>query len=208
MVDRIEEITQKIYNEGVIKAKDDADKIISEAKLKAEELIHSAKKRQQEIIAEAESLAGEVKQKTEVEIRLAAKQFVSQLKQQITNIITTSQVDNAVKAAFNEVEFVQQMILKITDNWKPHNSENINLSLLLPKTSEQEFTAFFNSKATNTLNKGVDIQFDKKLANGFKIGPQDGSYIISFTDKDFENYFKNYIKDKTRKLLFELENKE
>lgn len=208
MVDRIEEITQKIYNEGVIKAKDDADKIISDAKLKAEELIHSAKKMQQEIISEAEKQAGEVKQKTEAEIRLASKQFVSQLKQQITNIITTAQVDSTVNTAFNEVEFVQQIILKITDNWKPNDSENINLILLLPKDSEQEFTTFFNSKAIKKLNKGVNIQFDKKLTNGFKIGPQDGSYIISFTDKDFENYFKNYIKDKTRKLLFESENKE
>lgn len=61
MTDRIEEITQKIYNEGIIKAKDDADQLIAEAKEKADALIRSAKRTQEEIIREAQKQASEEK---------------------------------------------------------------------------------------------------------------------------------------------------
>jgi V/A-type H+-transporting ATPase subunit E len=208
MVDKIKEITQKIYNEGVIKAKEDADLIISEAKTKAEEIILSAKKTQLELMEDAKKQASEIKQKNEAEMQLAAQQFISQLKQRITTTINAKQVDDLVKKAFDDSDFVKQIILKIITNWSTNNSEELNLKLLLPEKSKNEFQDFFDKKAFIALNHEVLIQFDKKMENGFKIGPKDSSYIISFTDKDFENYFKNYLKDKTRKLLFESLEKE
>ena len=57
MTDRIEEITQKIYNEGITKAKDDADQLIAEAQEKADAIIRSAKKKQEEIIHDAQKQA-------------------------------------------------------------------------------------------------------------------------------------------------------
>ena len=42
MTDKILEITEKIYNDGVIKAKEDAEQLIAEAKNKANQIIESA----------------------------------------------------------------------------------------------------------------------------------------------------------------------
>ena len=58
------------------------------------------------------------------------------------------------------------------------------------------------SVAKEQLDAGLEINFDSKIKSGFKIGPADGSYQISFTDSDFENYFVNYLKDRTKKLIF------
>ena len=203
MTDRIEELTQKIYNEGVVKAKADADQIIAEAKSKAEEIVDSAKKVQAEILEKAKKEADEIKKKTDAEMQLAARQFTSNLKQKISGVVTTSQVGNNVKEAFNDADFVKEIIIKIVSNWNPEKSEGLDLKILLPEKDEKEFTAFFEKKAAETLNKGVEIKFDSKLESGFKIGPKDGSYILSFSDRDFENYFKSYFKEKTKKLLFE-----
>ncbi len=208
MTDKIQEITQKIYNEGVIKAKQDADQIIAEARKKAEEIIHSAQTMQDEIIAKAQKQADEIKRKTETEMQLAARQFTSSLKQKITKTITLSQVDGPIERTLNDVDFVKKMILIILNNWNPESSEDPNLKLLLPEKEEKEFSAFFDSKINETLNKSIEVRFDEKLKTGFKIGPKDGSYILSFTDKDFENYFKGYFKDRTKRLLFESVKKE
>ncbi|MCY1719533.1 V-type ATP synthase subunit E [Prolixibacteraceae bacterium Z1-6] len=203
MSDKIQEITQKIYNEGVIKAREDAEQIIADAKTKAEQIIHSAHRKQEEIISVAQKQADEIKRKTDTEMQLAARQFISKLKQKITTVITASQVDKPVKNALSDVDFVKKIIQIIINNWNPGTTEDLNLKVLLPAKEEKEFSAFFDSKMNDSLNKGVEVSFDEKLETGFKIGPQDGSYIISFTDKDFENYFKGYIKDRTKKLLFE-----
>jgi len=73
---------------------------------------------------------------------------------------------------------------------------------LLPEKDEKELNTFFNTKAKKYLDGGLEIKKKKKIRTGFKIGPKDGSYLISFTDTDFENYFKNYLKPRTIKLLY------
>ncbi|MBE9480249.1 MAG: V-type ATP synthase subunit E [Bacteroidetes bacterium] len=192
MTKKILELTKKIYNEGVEKAKKEADSIIS-----------AAKNKEKDSIEQAEKQAVEIKKNADSEIRLAARQFISNLKQQITGLITTAQVEVPVKDAFKDEKFVKNIILTVIKNWNPQKPEELNISLLLPQKDEKEFTDFFKNKTKELLNAGLEINFEPNIKSGFKIGPKDGSYYISFTDKDFENYFKNYLKDRTRKMIFD-----
>lgn len=201
MTDKIQEITEKIYNEGVAKAKEDARIIISEARLKAEEIVNEAKKEKAEIIRKANDDANEFKKKTETELQLSSRQFISTIKQQITDIITTKQVEVEVKSAYSDKDFIKKIILTILQNWKQDNDED--LQILLSENYKNEIDAFLDNKALEAMNKTVKIVYDSKIESGFKIGPANGGYIISFTDKDFINYFKRYTKERTRKLLFD-----
>ena len=40
------------------------------------------------------------------------------------------------------------------------------------------------------------------MKGGFKIGPADGSYKISFSEDDFENFFKSFLRPKTIEMLY------
>ena len=202
MTKKILELTEKIYNEGVVKAKEEAEQIISKAKKEANKIITEAKNEEENRRKQAEKQAVEIKENAVSEIRLAARQLSSNLKQQINGLITTAQVESPVKAAFKDEKFVQNIILTIIQNWNPQKPEDLNISLLLPQEEEKEFNDFFNNKAKELLNAGLEINFDNNIKSGFKIGPKDGSYHISFTDKDFENYFKNYLKDRTKEMIF------
>ena len=203
MTDRIEEITQKIYNEGITKAKADADQLLSEATEKADAIIRSAKQTQDEIIRDAQKKAEEDKKRTEAELQLAARQFISHLKQQITDLVSTAQINSPVNEAFNDSDFIKKIILTLIEKWDPKAGKSMDLHLLLPPDDQQELTAFLQQKATEAMNKGIEITMDPKIKSGFKIGPKDGSYLISFTAQDFANYFKQYFKEGTKKLLFD-----
>lgn len=202
MTDKILELTEKIYNEGVVKAKTEADQIIADAKTEAGRIVKSAKKQAAEIIDQAKKQTAEIKKNTNSELQLAARQFMSKLKQLIVSIITTAQVEPTVNEAFNDIEFVKTIILTIIQNWNSQKPEEFDLTVLLPKKDEKVLSGFFKTKAFVALNKGIDIQFDSKINKGFKIGPKNGSYILSFSEKDFENYFTAYIKNRTKELLF------
>ena len=203
MTTKIQELTEKIYNEGIVKAKIEADRIIDEAHKKAGEILQSAKINQLKIIEKANSEADELKKNAQTEIKLATRQFISNLKQQITTIITAKQLEAPLKETFKDTEFVKNLILKIVDRWNPKKGEPLDLKILISEKEESEFSEFLNKKAVESMNKGLNIQVDPKIKNGFKIGPSDGRYYISFTDADFENYFKSYFRGKTGKLLFE-----
>lgn len=202
MTNKILELTEKIYNEGVVKAKEQADQIIADAKKEADKIIKSAKKQELEIVEQAKNQSAEFKKNTNSELQLAARQFISKLKQQIADLVTADQVEAPMKDVFNDNEFVKSLILTLIKNWNPQKPEELNMTILLPEKNEKEFFEFFEAKALNALNQGINIQFDAKIIDGFKIGPKNGSYIISFSDQDFENYFKGYLKEKTKKQLF------
>lgn len=203
MTKKILELTEKIYYEGVEKAKNEAKLIIANANKEADNIISSARGKEKEIAEEAIKQADELKINSDSEIRLAARQFVSNLKQQIAALITAAQTEGPVKEAFKDDEFVKNIILTIIKNWNPQKPEELNIKLLLPLKEEEGLMDFFNSKAKKLLDSGLEINFEPNIKSGFKIGPKDGSYHISFTDKDFDNYFKYYLKDKTKKMLFE-----
>ncbi|WP_340113939.1 hypothetical protein [Maribellus mangrovi] len=208
MTDRIEEITQKIYNEGITKAKGDAEQLISEAKEKAEAIIRTAKQTEEKIILNAQNKALEERKRGQAELKLAAQQFVSHLKQQITNLISTAQLDKPVNEAFKDDDFIKQIILKIIEKWEPENQEKMDLTLLLPPDDQKKINDFLQSKATEAMNNGIDIRVDPALESGFRIGPKEGSYLINFTAQDFTNYFIQYLKNETKKLLFDAAEKD
>ena len=203
MTTKILELTEKIYKEGVEKANDEAEKILEKAKNQASEIINLAQKKEQEIIQEAKKQAIEIKNISESEMQLSAKQAVSNLKQQITELVTAAQIEKPVKNSFKDDEFVKKIILSLFKNWNPQKPEEFNINLLLSEKDEKDFSAFLKNKADELLKSELEINFDANIKSGFKIGPKNGNYIISFTDKDFENYFKKYIKNSTKQLLFD-----
>jgi V/A-type H+-transporting ATPase subunit E len=202
MTNRIQELTEKIYNEGVVKVKNDAEKIIQDAKNEASELIKSAKKQRDEILEQAKSEAAEVKKNAGAEMQLAARQFISNLKQKVETLIVTAQIEPPLNEAFTDTGFVKEIILTLVQNWNQQNPEGPDLQIGVPENKKDQFLSLLEERAIKTLNKGVEIQTDAKLKTGFSIGPKDGSYFIRFSGDDFENYFKGYFKEKTRKLLF------
>ncbi|MCK5280473.1 MAG: DivIVA domain-containing protein, partial [Cyclobacteriaceae bacterium] len=167
MTKKILELTEKIYYEGVVKAKKEAELILSNAKKEADNIIDAAKNKEKGIAEQAQKQANELKKNTDSEMRLAARQFISNLKQQISKLITTAQVEPPVREAFNDKRFVESIILTIIKNWNPQKPEELNISLLLPQNEEKELIDFFNSKAKEFLDSGLEIDFDPNIKSGF-----------------------------------------
>ena len=75
-------------------------------------------------------------------------------------------------------------------------------SIIIEEDDYYKLRKYFKSKARRLLKSGLELTFDEKLKSGFKIGPKDGSYKRSFTDKDFENFFMSYLRPRTIELLY------
>ena len=202
MENKLQELTQKLYNEGVEKAKEEANVILSEAKSEAEKLKENAKKDAQKIIEEAEQKSIEIKKNVNTELGLASKQTVRAVKQQITDMIVSKVIDEPVKKAFDEDKFIKDIIETVVKNWNPQKNEIINLSVLLPTDKEKELSKYFTAKSGKELNANLELSFSDSIKGGFKIGPADGSYKISFSEEDFENFFKSYLRPKTIEILY------
>ena len=68
MENKLQELTQKLYNEGVEKANTEAEKIIADAKSEADKLKQVAEKDAQKIIADAEQKSVEIKKNVDASL--------------------------------------------------------------------------------------------------------------------------------------------
>ena len=85
---KIQELTDKIYKEGVEKGNEEAGRIIAEANAQKESIVKAAEEEAARIVAEAEKKAAELKKNTEAELKLFAAQSVEVLKGEVTNLIS------------------------------------------------------------------------------------------------------------------------
>ncbi|MBU4486295.1 MAG: V-type ATP synthase subunit E [Candidatus Delongbacteria bacterium] len=202
MEKKLQELTEKIYSEGIEKAKTEADSLINTAKKTAEEQINKAKKEADHIISEAKKKAEEIIRNGQSEMKLAVNQSLSEVKQKITELITAKIVSNSVSTAVTDKNFMKKIIEISIKNFFADQSKGMDLEISLPDDQKAELENYLKTDAVKLLNGELKIVFDKNMDNGFKIGPADGSYKLSFTDKDFENFFKKYMRPKTVELLF------
>jgi len=196
MENKLQELTRKIYSEGVEKASQEAAIILENAHKEAEELTKNARKQADEIVKKAQQNAEEIQRNAQSEIRMSSKQAVSALRQQIATMITANVVDAPVKEVISDKAFVGDLIRKALENF------DNNAALVLPKADEKALEQYFGSRLNQVMNAGVAVSFDEKIKGGFKIGPKDKSYLISFTDEDFTGFFRSFMRPRTINLLF------
>ena len=99
MENKIQELTEKLLQDGVEKGKAEAEKIISEAQQKAAQIIEEAKAQAAAIEAEAQKNARALDANTKSEIKMYAAQALNALKSDVTNVVG----DKIVKEAAAQV---------------------------------------------------------------------------------------------------------
>lgn len=199
MDQKLKELTEKLYQEGVAKGNNQAEKIIEEANQKAKQIIADAESKAMAITADAEKKAIELDKNTKSELKLASRQMVSALEQEVANLVNGQIVSQAVKSATDDQAFIQKLILEAVANWAPKQ----DLLVVVSPGNQKSVEEFFATKAKKMLDQGVEIQSVNNIKTGFQIGPVDGSYKVSFTSEDFIEFFKAFIRPKVVELLFD-----
>lgn len=202
MQNKLQELTDKLYNEGLSKGKQEAEKLLADAKTKASEIIANANKEAEAIIAKAKADAQEIKTKTENDVKMASSQAFTSIRQQIESVITAKAVSQQVKSALSDVEFIKTILSSVVKAFNPNNPESVALEIILPADKKTELESYLKQNTHANLNAGTEIKFSKSVSNGFKIGPKDEGYMISFTEKDFDALIQEYLRPKTKQLLF------
>ena len=202
MQNKLQELTDKLYNEGLSKGKQEAVEMVARAKKEAATILADARAESDQIISTAKKDALDIKQKMETEIKMAFRQTLTTLKNQIENTLISNSINKPLTDVSDNTSFLKELIISAISAFNPKGNDMVSLSLLLPESKRAELESFFKSEATKQIQDSVEIKFDNKIHNGFKIGPAKEGYHISFTDKDLQHLFSEFLKPKTREFLF------
>jgi V/A-type H+-transporting ATPase subunit E len=193
---KLQELTDKIYLEGVEKGNAEAKAIVEKAENEAAAILAKAKSEANQIIAQAEAQAAELSKNTQSELKLFAQQSVNALKTEITNLINGTIVSESVKAATADKAFMQKTILMLVQEWAK------NQEVVIEAKDAKALTDYFASNAKNLLNQNVKIYQANNVKADFTIIPQKDGYKITFGDEEFMAYFKEFLRPKLVEMLF------
>ena len=200
MAQNIQELTSIIYQEGVQKGEEEAERIIENATEAAEKIQDDAKAEAKKILENAQKEADNLHKITESEIKLAGLKAVRAIRQQITDLITAKAIDGNISKAMSAAN-IKEYIKIVLKNWDIKEVKQ-DLELLLPEKEQKELEGAFVSEVTKLVENNIELNFSGNLKGGFQIGPKSGGYKISLTEDNFNEFFKQYLSVKTKNFLF------
>ena len=198
---KLQELTQKLYHEGLEKGRSEADRLVADAKEEAARILADAKAEAEVIAKAAEARAEDIAKNAMTEIALAGRQAVSKIKSEIAEAIILKTTGEAVKVATADAAFVKDMLLAVANNWNASTTD-VSLKALLPEEKRAELDAAMQQGAAELLKAGVEVGYSKDVKSGFKVGEKNGGYYISFTDESFDALFKEYLREKVSNMLY------
>ena len=200
MQNKLQELTEKLYAEGLSKGKQEGEEILAKAKVQADEIVAKAHAEAAAIVAAAKKDAEDLKTKVESDVKMAASQSVAATKKDIETLVVAKMTETEVKNALTSADFVKEVVLAVAKGF--NTEEPVDLEVLLPEALKKDLEGFVAKELANALKGNVEASFSKKVAGGFTIGPKDGGYFISFTDETFNALISEYLRPATKKILF------
>lgn len=200
MENKLQELTDKLYNEGLSKGKAEGEAILADAKSKAAQIVSEAEKKAQDIVAKAEKEAADYKNKVSGDLKMAAVQSVQATKKDIENLVVMQMVAPSVDKILSSEEFVKETIKAVAAKFDPSGATD--LDVVLPESLKENVGAFVQNELSKQLSGKINVSFSKKIGGGFSIGPSEGGYFISLTDETFKDLLCEYLRPTAKKLLF------
>lgn len=193
---KLQELTDKIYLEGIEKANEEANSILAEARKEAAEIISRATEESVKVVKSAEEKSNELMKNTRAELKLFAQQSVNALKSEITNIVCGTIVSDAVKAAVTDKDFMQKMLLNLVEGLAKDQQ------VIIEAKEAEALKTYFASNAKALLNKGVIIKEANGIKADFTVIPADGGYKLTFGEEELIAYFKEFLRPRLVEMLF------
>jgi len=195
-MEKIQELTEKIYREGVEKGQAEADRIVEEAKQTAEQIIADAREQAKAIEVQAQKKASELDSNTKSELKLYTSQALNALKSEIANVLTNKITKDAAANLADDKNFLGQFAVMLASKWAG------NEAVVLSSSEAESLKAYFSKQAKELLDKGVTINKVNGKDTMLSISPADGSYKVNFGKEEFEAYFKNFLRPQLVEMLF------
>lgn len=200
MDNKLQELTERLYNQGLSKGKEEGAQILENARKEAAAIIAAAKEEAKAVKEEAQKEADDLKSKAESDIRMASSQSLQATRKDIENILISGIVGPKTEAALTSPDFIKDIIKAVAEKFSAEQMSD--LELVLPESLKSQLEPFVAGELSKAIGRGVKADFSKKIAGGFTIGPKDGGYFISLTDETFKDLICEYLRPVTKKLLF------
>jgi V/A-type H+-transporting ATPase subunit E len=194
---QVQELIDKIKKDGIETATAEADKIRQGAEAEAARLLDAARKEAAEIVGKAAEDAGRSEKAGVAALEQASRNLLLVFRDEVQALLDRL-VREQVKESLND-DVLKKAIPEVLGAWGP--KEQGSLDVLLSPASLSKVEAFFNTKLSAALKKGLTLGEDSGLAGGFRIANRDGSAYYDFSADSVAGMFCAYLNPRLAEIL-------
>lgn len=180
MAEDVQSLLDKIHQDGIAKAQQEKETIISEAKKEAARIVAEAKTQAEELQKKAQAEAAAGQEKANAAIRQAARDAVIALKADLLaklNAVAHSCIGEAMTP-----EVMKQIILTMAQSYAKDANAGESLDVLIPKKQQEQAEALLKAELMKELKANPVIELTTEFNSGLQISFRDNDVYFDFSD--------------------------
>ena len=194
---QIQDLVASIRKDGVEAGKQDAEKIIADAKKQAGEIVQQARKDAATAMADAQREI-EVRDKSaRASLQQAGRDVELSLKKAITAELDAI-LETKIEKAFSGKELADLIISVVKSSMVDSTKEEI---LVNPKQYEA-LARSLKADLGEEMRKGLVIRPVENVESGFRVADKDGSGFYDFSAEEIASLMKPFLGDELSKIIF------
>ncbi len=213
----VQRLIDRLRVEGVEEGKVHADQLVAGARQQAAEIIDNAGREAADMLQQAKQEAAALRASCEQALRLAARDAVLALKEEIGEQFG-GHVRKIVSARLGDHDFLQRLILEIAGRSVPRENEG-PLELLLPQKtvslnelrqqpeplSGGTLSHFVAALSRDMLREGVTLGAAREGSSGITVRMKDAAAEVALTDEAVTGLLLRHLQPRFQALLESVE---
>lgn len=197
MAEEIKGLIEKIQQEGIKVAEEEAKAILEEVKREAATILERANSDAQKLIQEANERIAKTEEASRLALKQAGRDTVISLRKEINSLL-----DKIMRSAIQETLKPQELGKIISDLIKEISQKHKEgVEITLKKEDREKVEKGFLSQLKGEIKKGIVLKSLEEISAGFLISFDSGKSHFDFTDKALAEYLAVYLKPKLLELL-------
>jgi len=196
---RVQELLERIKQDGINDAKSKADAIIAEAEAKKTAIIADAEKQAALIIQRAREEAEHTEAASRTALVQASRDLINSFKEEILRVVNRI-IAHKVKDAYS-IDVIKKAIPLVLEAWAKDTAHNP--VLMVSEQDKQAVEAFINQELAALVKKGLEVKPVKSINAGFRIGEKDGSAYYDCSAEALAELFGAFINERLLAIMKE-----
>ncbi|MCA9393445.1 MAG: hypothetical protein KC900_04505 [Candidatus Omnitrophica bacterium] len=198
MSSQIQELIDKIKNDGIQQAQDEAGRIEKEAQEKAAQIIREAEQEAETIVLQAKDEVKKMEVAARTALQQASRDMLLALRKHIEKTLQkliTTEVSGALTGD-RLAEIITDVVAKTVEESRDHG-----VVIEVNPRAAEELKAGILKKLQDTVKKGVALEGSDEVAGGFTISYDGGKSSFDFSDESLGQFLATYLNAQVADIL-------
>jgi V/A-type H+-transporting ATPase subunit E len=197
MAEEIRDLIEKINQEGIKAAEENAQNIEAAAKQRADDILAQAKSEAEEMIAAAKDKVRHEDEKGKTLLAQAGRDLLLSLRKEINAMLGRIVVSDIQQVLSPDALF--RLLCEVVRNYS--SEEGSDIIVLLNKKDQEILEKNYLNRIREETKKKIILRSGEEISGGFTISFDSGKSCYDFTDKALAEYIGTYLKPKLNRIL-------